>query len=137
MTLRILITFLFALLAKFETVTCFPSLSLRLSRSQAYRHYYSSAESEADDAVKIANLWAAIKTESKRILEDDIFAASLVTNSILCKPNFTEAVISYVSNELETPMLQATQIKNIFNEAGINISFFLKYYISEIFVSLL
>lgn len=63
-----------------------------------------------------APLWNAIQYEASTGSENDLKAASLLTNAILSQPNFEDALIDYVSNLLETPLFQATQIRNIFSE---------------------
>ena len=47
---------------------------------------------------------------------EDLIASTLLTNAILSQPTFEDALIDYVSNQLETPLVQATQIRNIFAE---------------------
>lgn len=63
-----------------------------------------------------APLWNAIQYEASTGSENDLKASTLLTNAILSQPNFEDALIDYVSNLLETPLFQATQIRNIFSE---------------------
>jgi serine O-acetyltransferase len=48
--------------------------------------------------------------------EQDLRATSLLTNAILSQPTFESALIDFVSNQLETPLFQGTQIRHIFEE---------------------
>ena len=63
-----------------------------------------------------APLWETLKYEADTSSEDDLKASTLLTNAILSQPTFEDAIIDYVSNQLETPLFQATQIRNIFAE---------------------
>jgi serine acetyltransferase len=59
-------------------------------------------------------LWDTICYEASAISEQDLKAATLMSNFILSQPNFEEAVIDFVANQLETPLFQATSIRNLF-----------------------
>ena len=61
-------------------------------------------------------LWDAICYEASAISESDHKAATLMSNFILSQPSFESAVIDFVSNQLETPLVQATSIRNLFAE---------------------
>ncbi len=61
-------------------------------------------------------LWDAIKYEASSIAEGDLKAGSLMSNFILSQPNFEDAVIDFVANQLETSLFPATQIRNLFAE---------------------
>ena len=60
--------------------------------------------------------WETIRYEAASISEGDLKAASLMSNFVLSQPTFEEAVIDFVANQLETPLFQATQIRNLFAE---------------------
>jgi serine O-acetyltransferase len=64
----------------------------------------------------ISPLWETIKYEASVIVEGDLKAATILANSVLSQPSFEDAVIDLVANHLESPLLQATQIKNLFRE---------------------
>ena len=59
-------------------------------------------------------LWDAIRYEASSISEGDLKAATLMSNFILSQPSFEAAVIDFVANQLETPLVQATTIRNLF-----------------------
>lgn len=61
-------------------------------------------------------LWDAIRYEASAISEGDRKAATLMSNFILSQPSFDEAVMEFVANQLEQPLFQATQIRNLFAE---------------------
>lgn len=61
-------------------------------------------------------IWDAIRYEASAISEGDLKAATLMSNFILSQPSFDEAVIEFVANQLEQPLFQATQIRNLFSE---------------------
>ena len=61
-------------------------------------------------------VWDAIRADAQYIAVMDVAASSVMTACVICQPSFKEAVISRVANLLETPLLQATQIRNIFND---------------------
>ena len=65
---------------------------------------------------KIDPVWETIKYEALSVSENDMKTATLMANSILSQPSFKEAVIDYVANQLESPLLASTQIKNIFED---------------------
>lgn len=59
-------------------------------------------------------IWEAICYEASAISESDPKAATLMSNFILSQPSFESAVIDFVANQLETPLVQATTIRNLF-----------------------
>jgi serine acetyltransferase len=61
-------------------------------------------------------LWDAICYEASAISESDHKAATLMSNFILSQSSFESAVIDFVANQLETPLVQATSIRNLFAE---------------------
>lgn len=61
-------------------------------------------------------LWDAICYEASAISESDHKAATLMSNFILSQPSFESAVIDFVANQLATPLVQATSIRNLFAE---------------------
>ena len=61
-------------------------------------------------------LWDAIRYEASAISEGDLKAATLMSNFILSQPSFEAAVMEFVANQLEQPLFQATQIRNLFAE---------------------
>lgn len=63
-----------------------------------------------------APLWEVMRYEAAAMCEQDLRATSLLTNAILSQPSFESALIDFVSNQLETPLFQGTQIRNIFAE---------------------
>ena len=62
-------------------------------------------------------LWEAIVYEATSITDGDLKAGSLMSNFVVSQPTFEDAVIDFVANQLETPLFQATQIRNLFAEA--------------------
>ena len=62
-------------------------------------------------------LWDAIVYEASSITDGDLKAGSLMSNFVVSQPSFEDAVIDFVANQLETPLFQATQIRNLFAEA--------------------
>lgn len=61
-----------------------------------------------------APLWEAIRYEASTMSTNDLRASTLLTNAILAQPSFEEALIDFIANQLETPLFQATQFRNIF-----------------------
>lgn len=61
-------------------------------------------------------LWDAMRYEAAVMCEQDMKATTLLTNAILSQPTFESAAIDFLSNQLETPLFQGTQIRNIFEE---------------------
>ena len=61
-------------------------------------------------------IWDAIRYEASAISEGDLKAATLMSNFILSQPSLDEAVMEFVANQLEQPLFQATQIRNLFAE---------------------
>eukprot|EP01038_Epipyxis_sp_PR26KG_P014266 gene14266-19142_t len=61
-------------------------------------------------------LWETIKYEASAFSDEDIRTISVMANAVLSQPNLNDAIIDYVSNQLETPFFQATQIRNLFAE---------------------
>lgn len=61
-------------------------------------------------------IWEAIRYEASAISEGDLKAATLMSNFILSQPSLDEAVMEFVANQLEQPLFQATQIRNLFAE---------------------
>ena len=61
-------------------------------------------------------IWDAIRYEASAISEGDLKAATLMSNFILNQPSLDEAVMEFVANQLEQPLFQATQIRNLFAE---------------------
>lgn len=61
-------------------------------------------------------IWDAIRYEAAAISEGDLKAATLMSNFILSQPTLDEAVMEFVANQLEQPLFQATQIRNLFAE---------------------
>ena len=64
----------------------------------------------------VETVWEAIRADAQYIAVMDVAASSVMTTCVICQPSFKEAVISRVANLLETPLLQATQIRNIFDD---------------------
>lgn len=64
----------------------------------------------------VSPVWDAILEEARAVAIADLEGSAIVTNLILSQPSFKEAVISHVANQLATPLLQATQIRNIFDK---------------------
>lgn len=71
-----------------------------------------SEESLGDDFS--GTIWDAVCHEATLISEKDPKAATLMSNFIQSQPSFEAAVIDFVANQLETPLLQATSIRNLF-----------------------
>jgi hypothetical protein len=61
-------------------------------------------------------IWKLIQYEAFILSETDIKISSLMVNSVLSQPSFNDALLDLIANKLETPMLQATQIRNLFAE---------------------
>lgn len=61
-------------------------------------------------------VWELVKYEALSISESDIKSATIMANSILSYDSYQEAVIVQLANQLQTPLLQATQIRNLFND---------------------
>jgi hypothetical protein len=61
-------------------------------------------------------IWETMKYEASRISENDMLSATLMTNSILSQKSLKEAITCYVSNQLDTSLFPATQLKRIFDE---------------------
>lgn len=61
-------------------------------------------------------LWDEIRQEAAEMCHQDRKATTLLTNAILSQPSFEAALIDFVANQLETPLFQGTQIRNIFAE---------------------
>ena len=59
-------------------------------------------------------IWDAVCYEATLISEKDPKAATLMSNFIKSQPSFESAVIDFVANQLETPLIQATSIRNLF-----------------------
>ena len=79
------------------------------------RHENITADVEFSKNI-IDTVWKVIRADAEYIALMDVAASSLMTACIICQPSFEEAVISRVANLLETPLLQATQIRNIFDD---------------------
>lgn len=67
-----------------------------------------------DDPVKL--VWETLRYESASIAKGDLKAATIMASSILSQPSFKDALIDHVANLLKTPLLPATQIRNLFSE---------------------
>jgi hypothetical protein len=76
----------------------------------------NSIGEKIDEDDHAGTVWETIKYEAQAISDGDLKAATIMYNSILSQPSFREAVIDYVSNQLETPLFTATQIRNLFAE---------------------
>ena len=61
-------------------------------------------------------LWDEIRQEAAEMCHQDLKATTLLTNAILSQPSFEVALIDFVANQLETPLFQGTEIRNIFAE---------------------
>ena len=61
-------------------------------------------------------IWNLIRYEASSISEGDMKAATIMVNAILAQPSLNDAIIDYVAAQLETPIFQATQIRNLFAE---------------------
>jgi serine O-acetyltransferase len=85
-------------------------------RDRVFSLINSFSDSEAAGDF-ISPLWETLRYEATNIAESDFKAAMLMTDAILSHSNLQESIIDLVANKLETPLLQATQVKNIFNEA--------------------
>jgi serine O-acetyltransferase len=99
--------------------------SLRSHRSVKYMtkarpnllNLIEKVNTKSDKQDAFAPLWEAMRFEAAAMCQEDLRATSLMTNAILSQPSFESALIDFVSNQLETPLFQATQIRNIFAEA--------------------
>ena len=61
-------------------------------------------------------MWNLIRYEASSIAEGDMKAATIMVNSILQQPSLNDAIIDYVASQLDSPIFQATQIRNLFSE---------------------
>ena len=61
-------------------------------------------------------IWEVLKAEALIATKEDLKASTLMANAVLSQPSFEEALIDYISNQLETPLFPATQIRNLFAE---------------------
>ena len=61
-------------------------------------------------------IWDVICYEASTISDQDPKAATLMSNFVLSQPSFESAVIDFVSNQLQSPLVQATTIRNLFAE---------------------
>lgn len=59
-------------------------------------------------------IWNLIRYEASSIAEGDMKAATIMVNSILSQPSLNDAIIDYVAAQLDSPIFQATQIRNLF-----------------------
>ena len=75
--------------------------------------YDNINQTESDETISSA-LWQTVRFEASVISDEDMTSAILMSNCILSQLSLEEAVISHVANELETELLPATQLKNIF-----------------------
>eukprot|EP01041_Mallomonas_annulata_P006902 gene6902-14014_t len=70
-----------------------------------------------NDPLKL--VWETIRYEATSIAKGDLQAATIMATSVLAQPSFQEAVIDFIANHLKTPLLPATQIRNLFTEVCI------------------
>lgn len=99
--------------------TSAPSSSSRSSNGGAGRRVLRLIDKVNDRLLEkdfAGPLWDAICYEASAISEGDLKAATLMSNFILSQPSFDEAVMEFVANQLEQPLFQATQIRNLFAE---------------------
>ena len=80
---------------------------------QNYTHLYNL---RADDDI-VTPVWEVIKAQARAVAKGDTTASVTVTTYVLSQSSFKEAVISIVGNYLATPLLPATQIRNIYEGA--------------------
>lgn len=61
------------------------------------------------------HVWELIKKEGKEMShEDDFRSSSFVASSLLMENSLDEALIDFIANQLETSLIPATQVRNIF-----------------------
>lgn len=62
----------------------------------------------------VSPIWDTIRYEATVLADADMKAATIMNNAILSQPGLNEALFDILANELDTPLLQATQIRNLF-----------------------
>ena len=62
------------------------------------------------------SLWEQIKLEATATLDPEIEAGPLVYQAILSQPNLVEALVSVIAHEIETELIKATELHNLFLE---------------------
>ena len=65
-------------------------------------------------------VWETIRYEAAATADGDLKVATLMANAILSQPSLEEAIIDYIANQIATPSLQATQLRNLFTEVITN-----------------
>lgn len=83
------------------------------TRSDLLNHH-DRGNKGMDKKYVFAPLWEAMRHEAKTMCKEDLLATSLLTSAVLSQTSFETALIDFISNQLETPLFQATQIRNIF-----------------------
>jgi serine O-acetyltransferase len=61
-------------------------------------------------------IWEILRTEAKDMSTEDSRTSSLMASTLLIDNSFEQSLIDYLSNELQTPSIPATSVRNIFNE---------------------
>ena len=115
------------------------SFSLSRVSSKKYRNFinFNSFKNELDESASInrrvlqlikklnesiiradytSPIWDTIRYEATVLAGSDMKAATIMNNAVLSQPCLNEAIFDSLANELETPMLQATQIRNLFSD---------------------
>ena len=72
-------------------------------------------QSVAADSI-LEPLWDVIRYEASHINDNDIQASALISTAILSQSTLDDAIINYIAHILETPLLMATQVRNLFRE---------------------
>lgn len=87
---------------------------LRLQNERSISDLIQQIDKENKNINPAEKVWELVKYEALSISEGDIKAATIMANSILSHTSYQEAVIFQLANQLQTPLLQATQVRNLF-----------------------
>ncbi len=63
-----------------------------------------------------SSLWQYIKEEGKEMSKDDFRSSAFIASTLLMENSLEEAIIDFIANQLDTTLIPATQIRNIFSD---------------------
>jgi serine O-acetyltransferase len=80
-------------------------------KEQLIRELYQDCETPCP-----VRLWNIIQQEGKSMAKEGFRSSSLIASSLLMENSFEEAIIDFVANQLDSSLMPATQLRNIFSD---------------------
>jgi serine O-acetyltransferase len=107
--MKIVVSFILVLITSFGI--CFQRIRKCLKQNQAYM---ASDQIILPQRKFAPHIWEVLRKDAERLAKEDIRSSMVITNTVLVQDSFEESLVDCLAYQLESPLIKATQIRNIF-----------------------